>query len=62
MIFIYFLQNLTIIIVKKHENLTLLIFLESLIHHIFFNNEYMDILTRGNDSSDYVAIHIYIIC
>ena len=46
----------------KSYILKLLIFLESLIGSNFFNNYYMDILTRGNDSPDYVAIHMYIIC
>ena len=62
-IFTYFLQNLKIWQycqkTWKSYILKLLIFLESLIHSNFFNNDYMNILTRGNDSPDYVAIHIH---
>ena len=69
MIFIYFTyissksQNLTLL-TKTWTSciLKLLIFLESLIGSNFFNTYCMNILTRGNDSPDYVAILTYIIC
>ena len=65
-IYIFFFQNLKIRQYCKKTwksyVLELLIGIESLILPNFFNDDCMDILTRGNDSPDYVAIHTYLIC
>ena len=65
-IYVFFFQNLKIRQycqkTWKSYILKLLIFIESLIRSNFLNNDCMDILTRANDSPDYVAIHTYLIC
>ena len=60
-----FLQNLKISQycqkTCKYHILKLLVFLGSSIRSNFFNNDCVNILTRGNDSPDSVIIHTYLI-